>query len=276
MIKKLAILLVVVVSTGNAAMAFGKEEAWMVGYNPNLDLEDYDQYQTLVFDDRHPLLEPLLDRDKLVVGYLSLGMINPSRPYYDSVKKEGLLLEEKRKDNNALIDIRNPLWTRRVLEEIIPIIITKGFKGIAIDSLDKLIALEESNPSRYSGMREAAIRLIRTIKMHYPSITIILKSHSSLIEDAGPYIYGVIVDSMYTSKEHDSDHYIINDAANYRNEVNYLQKIKQAHPKLKLMTMDYWYKADHKMIEKIYHEQREQGFIPYVMTIESQPTKVLP
>src|ERR1044072_7073967 len=102
---------------------------WVCYYANSAPLSTLSKFDLLVFDsDSHPAIAPLKERGKTVVGYLSIGEVNSSRNYFSEVKAQNLVLSENKNwKDSFFIDVRNPLWTRRIIEELIPKILHSGF-----------------------------------------------------------------------------------------------------------------------------------------------------
>ena len=143
---------------------------WVVYYAAELPPTAFYGFDLVVFEsDKHPPLEPLVDRRKKVLGYLSLGEVNESRPYFAEVKGEGLLLMENENwKGSYFVDVRDMRWTRRVIDELVPAILRRGFQGIFIDTLDNPGHLERTDAKAYAGMTEAGARLVRTLRRNFP------------------------------------------------------------------------------------------------------------
>jgi hypothetical protein len=121
---------------------------WAVYYAAELPPSAFYGYDLLVFEsDRHPALEPLVDRRKKVLGYLSLGEVNETRSYFAEVKAENLFRGENENwKGSFFVDVRDPRWTKRVIDDLVPEILRRGFQGIFIDTLDNPRHLERTDP----------------------------------------------------------------------------------------------------------------------------------
>ena len=81
--------------------------------------------------DRHPDIEAIAALGAKVVGYLSVGEVHRTRAYHDEVRREGILVYENPVWPGAFaVDVRDPRWRRRVLDELIPSILARGFSGV--------------------------------------------------------------------------------------------------------------------------------------------------
>lgn len=263
-----ACLLAVLATSG--AGAAGPPIPWAVYYAAELPPSAFYPYDLVVFEsDRHPPLEPLVDRGKKVVGYLSLGEVNETRPYFAEVKAESLLLGENENwKGSYFVDVRDPRWMKRVVEELVPQILRRGFHGIFIDTLDNPGHLQRLDPKANAGMVEAAARLVRTIRRNFPRMTIILNRGYDLLPAVERDIDMVLGESVYADYDFEAKRYGKVDEPTYRQQVEILQGAARRQPRLRILTLDYWDPSDAAGIAEIYRVQAENGFSPYVATVE--------
>ena len=243
---------------------------WAVYYAADLPPTAFYGYDLLVFEsDRHPPLEPLVDRGKKVLGYLSLGEVNENRPYFAEVKNEGLLLNENQNwKASYFVDVRDMRWTRRVIDELVPAILRRGFQGIFIDTLDNPGHLERTDPKAYAGMADAGARLVRTLRRNFPRMTIVLNRGYDILPAVERDIDMVLGESVYADYDFATKTYARVDEPTYRQQVEILQAAARRQPKLKVLTLDYWNPNDAAGIAEIYRIQTANGFSPYVATVE--------
>jgi len=81
-------------------------------------------------------------------------------------------------------------------------------------------------------------------------------------------------ESVYTTYDFARKKYQMVDPAGYRHQVHLLQTAMRRRPELRVFTLDYWEPSDAPGIEKIYQEERANGFSPYVSSIDL--TRVVP
>ena len=165
------------------------------------------------------------------------------------------------------MDVRGLSWNKRILENLIPRILHHGFEGIFIDTVDNAGYLENKDPKKYAGMRKSAINIIKSIRHHYPHIVIMLNRGYDILEEVAPYVDIVLGESVYTDYNFKKKEYFINEESLFQQQVQTLKKAQTINPNLKVFTLDYWPEDDWKGIVKIYAKQRENGFHPYVSTI---------
>ena len=243
---------------------------WLVYYSKKAPSRAFKDYALLVFDSKfHPQLRPLSDRGKTLLGYLSLGEVEQYRDYFGDVKAEGILLQENEHwKGSYYVDVRDRRWTKRVIERLIPDILRRGFDGLFLDTLDNPVELQEEHPKKYSTMTEAAARLVRTIRRHYPSIKIMMNRAYELLPLVEGHINIVLGESVYADYDFEDETYRLVPKGLYLNQVKLLNAAKKRQPDLQVFTLDYWDPADLKGVADIYRVQRANGFVPYVATIK--------
>lgn len=242
---------------------------WVVYYSDQAHVEEFRDYGLVVLDsDRHPPLAPLTADGKTLLGYISLGEIEHQRAEFQAVKAEGILAGENPRWPGAYyVDLRDERWRRRVIERIIPRILASGFRGIFLDTLDSAVELERRDPDRYRGMTSAAVRLVKALRLTFPSITIMMNRGYGLLPEVAPFINILLGESVYTTYDSDRGVYRLLPADEYRAQVGLLKDAKKSNPKLRICSLDYWDPTDLEGIRRIYRQQRANGFEPYVATI---------
>ncbi len=239
-------------------------ERWVVLYSDKVAIEEYDPYSVVVLDSEyHSRLAPFIEQKKTTLGYISLGEVSKVRSYFEEVEKEGILLgENKNWQGSYFVDLRDPRWVRRVIEELIPSIMFQRFDGLFLDTLDNADYLESSLP----GMKQAALNLVKAIRYHYPMIKIMMNRAYFLLPDVAQDIDMELGESVYTDYDFEAKTYHLVPKQLYEQQVQMLKAAQKDD--VEVYTLDYWDPHDADMIEKIYKVQRENGFIPYVSTIE--------
>ncbi len=259
-------------SLGFAGTIAAEPQRWVVYYNNQATYEDLRAYNPLVFDsETHPPLKPFLANDKTTLAYISLGEAATHNSYFADVKAQGLLLGENSSwPGSYFIDLRNPLWTKRVIEEIIPSILFQRFSGLFLDTLDDADYLEQEDPVKYKGMREAAIKLVRTIRKNYPMIPIMMNRGLDIAPAVVHDINMILAEATWSFYDVKKKAYEHVPQKEYQAYADRLRLLEHDNPTLTVYTLDYWDPTDAKGISAIYHLQRENGFIPYVSTRDLQ------
>ena len=243
---------------------------YAVYYSDTEDIEAFEPYDLLVFDSQyHPPLDQLNEDGKTLLGYISLGEVEKHRRYYRDVRKEGILLQENKFwKGSYFVDVRSYKWKNRVIKDLIPAILAKGFDGIFLDTLDNPGELERIDPIEYSGMVRAAVLLVKEIRQHFPDITIMMNRGYELLPYVSSYIDMEMGESIYADYNFDTKSNELVDEKLYNYQVEKLKMAQIINEDLKIVTLDYWDISDSDGVAKIYEEQRKNGFSPYVATID--------
>ncbi len=257
-----------------AAPAPAQENAptprFAIYYDKTAPASAFEPYSLIVLDsDHHPDLRPLAERGKMLLGYLSLGEVEMQRIYFKRLKDKGLVMEDNKNwPGSHFIDIRNPLWQKLVLEDLIPHILSQGFQGVFLDTLDSPIELERSQPQKFKGMRQAAVQLVKAMRAQYPEMKIMINRAYPLLAELAPSVDYVLGESVYADYNFDTKKYGRVEPALYGEQVAWLKSAKAANPAIGIYTLDYAQKDDNGAIREIYAAQRKNGFIPYVATVD--------
>lgn len=243
---------------------------WAVYYADALPASAFADYDLLVFDGQnHPDLAPLRDRGIELFGYLSLGEVATWQGHYEEAKAAGLLhLQNPSWPDSYMVDLRDPRWTQMLLERLIPAVLREGFDGIFLDTLDNAGYLEREDPVAYAGMVEAGRRLVRAIRRHYPDLPIILNRGYDLLPEVAGEIDYLLGESVRTDYDFETKEYGWVPEELYQEQLRILRSAQRTNPGLTVLTLDYWYPEDSETIARIYRIERENGFWPYVATVE--------
>jgi uncharacterized protein (TIGR01370 family) len=179
-----------------------------------------------------------------------------------------LLSENPRWPGSFLVDLRSPSWTRLLLDRVIPSILDQGFDGLFLDTLDDAAHLERLDPVRYAGMTRASARLVRSIRARFPGVLLMMNRAYEILPEVDTEIDWVLGESVRADYDFDARVYRLVPDEPYRRQVSLLQEALERRPRLRVLTLDYWDPDDLDGIRRIYEEQRANGFVPYVSTLE--------
>jgi uncharacterized protein (TIGR01370 family) len=258
-------------SGGSAgAQSRAASERWAVVYTAKVDPAALRDYSLLVLDSReHPPLRGLIEQGKTLLGYISLGEVEQFRPWYKAVEAEGILLERNPHwPDSRYVDVRDRRWTRRVIEDLVPQIMLRGFHGIFLDTLDNPPDLERRDAARFKGMTAAAAALVQALRRHFPRAPIMMNRAYEILPAVEGDITSVLGESVFADYDFEARRYRLVEPTLYRRQVEMLQAARARQPGLGVYTLDYWDPEDRTGIARIYAEQRRNGFAPYVSVLK--------
>ncbi|MEO5365279.1 MAG: endo alpha-1,4 polygalactosaminidase [Magnetococcus sp. WYHC-3] len=243
---------------------------WVVYYADAARHEDFAPYDLVVLDSlHHPGLLALRDQGKVLLGYASLGEAEQHRSWFAAVRAEGLLVRENPHwPGSWTVDVRDARWVKRVVEDIVPAVLRQGFHGLFVDTLDNPIALEREDPQRYAGMQDATVRLVQTLRYHFPDMKIMINRGYEVLPRLAEHIDYVLGESVRADYDFENKTYRRVGEEDYRWQVDQLLALQRQRPALGIFTLDYWDPEDAPGVARLYREQRANGFSPYVATID--------
>ena len=243
---------------------------WVVYYSDKESVAAFERYRILILDSRyHPPLIELANRGKRLIGYLSVGEVSPDYTYFAALEQEGLLAAPRPAwPGNRIVDLRDERWCARLCDSIIPAILQSGFHGLFLDTLDSALHLETVYSSEFSGMSDAAVNLIRKIRERFPRATLAINRAYSLLERLASDLDIAVGESVFSTYDFARKVYCLVNSEAYEMQVKWLRAAVQRNRKLGAFTLDYWNATDTGGVQAIYRVQRENGFSPYVATID--------
>lgn len=245
---------------------------WVVDYSENVNPKKFEPYDLVILDSGVSFeLKYLQEENKETLGYLSIGEVSSKREYFNYVKSKDLLLGENPNwQGSYVVDIRKREWVELVINRLIPQILFKRFNGLMLDTVDQAVALEHQDPEKYGGMKNAAIHLIRAIRHHYPNIVLMMNRGYDILPETALDLNIVLGESVYTKYNFQLKKYEKVTDEDYDWQVNKLKEAKRQNPLIEVFTLDYWDPNDTDFIKEIYKIERENGFVPYVSTVDLQ------
>jgi len=239
---------------------------WAAYYSDQEPGEAFARYSLVVFDwQYHP---PLSARPRpTYLAYLSAGEVDAFRPHFEAVRREGLLQGRNQRWGSHFVDVRDPRWQARVLDELVPAILEQGFDGVLLDTLDSAIYLEEQDPETYKGMQSAACRLVLAVRERYPGILIAVNRAYPLLPCMENHIDFLLAESLYGSYDFERKTYRKVPRGESESQMDALVAARKRRPELTVLSLDYWDPNDPAGIKRLYRKQIANGFHPYVTTI---------
>jgi uncharacterized protein (TIGR01370 family) len=179
-------------------------ERWWILIGASYALESVDwrrqaqgtQLVVLAGDGRMPLGD--LPRDVIRLGYLSVGETN-RQLHDDGVHDPSLVIEENPDwPDVARVDLRDPRWQERLLGQEVPRLLGLGFDGVMLDAIDIAPYLEQKDPARFAGSREALRTWLGALRARFPQAVVVANGTVAL-PDAAPFVDGYVVEGVFAT-----------------------------------------------------------------------------
>jgi polysaccharide biosynthesis protein PelA len=244
-----------------------KKLRWVVFYGQTADEAILATYDIVILDPGFlGSIEAVARSGTQVFGYLSLGEIRTTNPFFDRLDPEAVLEENVHWPGTRRIDIRHPSWRSLVLDHLVPQIRAQGFAGLMLDTLDTPPHLEQIDPKRNAGMRKAAIDLVHAIHRRQPRMKLIMNRGYALLPKLIDILDALIAESLLTRPGPDGGSPVLANERDVAQQLAQLAPAKHRWSAVPILTLDYWAPEDTATIEVIYRRERALGHHPYVAT----------
>jgi polysaccharide biosynthesis protein PelA len=239
---------------------------WLAFYGVTADESILAGYDLVILDPGYQGSIDLIARTGTkVCGYLSLAEIRTSDRFMEGLDPAALLPENPDWPGTRRVDIRHPSWRSLVLERIRSLE-AQAFTGLMLDTLDTPPYLEQLDPDRYHGMRDAAVELVACIRARCPEMMLIMNRGYALLPDVAHNIDAVIAESLLTSPDQQTGKPAWHDSHQVESQLALLYPAAFRSPPLPILSLDYWDPDDARTIAEIYRRERAIGHYPYVAT----------
>ncbi|MGA1799403.1 endo alpha-1,4 polygalactosaminidase [Sphingomonas sp. 4RDLI-65] len=242
---------------------------WGVDYGATTDPVLARQCRLLVLEPHHARpIAPLRGPGSNLLGYVSFGEVERTRPYFAALDAAGALGPANPNWPDArMADLRHPAWRTAVLDQLVPAILALGYDGIFIDTMDNAEAMEQRDPVANKGMVAAGATLIAAVRARFPKISIMLNRGYAMLPDVAPQIDHLLGEAMASRWNFTTKRYELLSDSDWDWQAGRLRAAQARNPALTLMTLDYWEPSDPKQVAALYARERAAGFHPYVATL---------
>lgn len=205
-------------------------------------------------------VQRLLRKGTLPVAYINLGEAEAYRWFYDQVDEDWILGANPDWDEHYYVDARAEGWQNLLLEEVIPRIVEKGYRGLFFDMVDTAL------PTLFPETRPGMVRLIERIRQRYPDLYLVPNNGIFLIEEISSLIDDMVVEDIFTSYDFDTGEYVRTDAATRDARIERLKQLQEAYG-LKVLSINYAPPGDRELRQYARQEARKHDFLSFVSTI---------
>jgi uncharacterized protein (TIGR01370 family) len=239
---------------------------WAAYYDHKLPAKTFKDLDLVVFDRRYyPKFDDLKGKT-IVLAYVSAGEVYDDVPERKILQEKNLLLFQNERWKSHAVDLTALEWQKIVMDQVDDAE-AKGFDGVMLDTIDSpLYWAATKQPERLEALRQGAIDLIHAIRKSHPHMKIMLNRAFEILPSVAVDIDYSLAESILTNTDVSTGQFGLNPPEVYHQAAEQLQTVEALAPQLQVFTLDYWKQDDVKGLERIYAEQRANGFTPYVNT----------
>lgn len=217
-------------------------------------------YQYVVLESEHYNafdVKLLREKNDLVIGYISVGEVNPSRYYYDEIKDK--TLGKNKLWNSYYLNLRDQT-TLNVLMGLIDRMVKKGFNGIFLDTVD---AYGQWGP--LTADAPAYFNFLDAVRTLYPELHIMQNAGLSLMEGASPFVNSVAIESVVTDYNFATTTYRLRKTKSYNER---LALANETYAKYGLPILLIEYAASKNLRSQVVEKITPLGFDYFIGNIE--------
>ena len=194
-------------------------------------------------------------------AYVSVGEIEPQRPYYAAIPKAWQL------GDNAVwgarvIDQDAADWPAFYVEHVIAPLWKKGYRGFFLDTLDSYQLVARTDTARARQQR-GLIAVVRAIKMRFPRARLIFNRGFEILPQVHSLVYAVAFESLYRGWDQAGQRDTEVAPADREWLLGQAKTIREQY-RLPVLAIDYCPPGDGACSEKTVNSISAAGIVPYV------------
>jgi uncharacterized protein (TIGR01370 family) len=160
------------------------------------------------------------------------------------------------------VDVRDRHWQEILLGQEIPRLLELGFDGLMLDTIDTAPYLEETNPERFGGSRQALSELVAAIRRTFPKAVLVANGTSGLA-DVAPHVDGFVVEGVFATYDFGRRLYRKTTDEERTWKLAQIARAREIAPR-PVFTIEYADVGDVALGQQAADEARRHGFRPYV------------
>lgn len=243
---------------------------WLCYYGDDRRVLDVEGYDLLILESEAVGdLSPEDKKNRLCIGYMSIGEVEHYRWFYPDVKDRPWVLDVNPDwPESRLVDPRSAEWRDLVVNAIAAAIVNAGYDGFLLDNVDTAEELLRRDPGRYQGAAEATAEILRALRAAYPDKVIVANGGLSVVPLASGSVDAMMYEGTVSTWKSEADGSIGYGRISPRDSEwlrPRLLRIRSAG--LPVLALEYADPSDPAEIEAIYNTVRASGNNPYVSQI---------
>lgn len=195
------------------------------------------------------------------MAYVSVGEVTPNRGYYDLFPKSWIVGDDA-EWNSEVIDQTSPAWPNYFADQVVRPLWNRGFRGFFLDTLDAY-QRAVTDPKEQEVQRQGLVRLIKTLRQHYPQAQIFVNRGFELLPQIHHLVNGVVVESVYKGWNQEKKIYYDVSPKDSTWLLAQIHEIRQRY-RLPVFVLDYCDPAQPDCAKTDVARLRQQQVIPYV------------
>jgi uncharacterized protein (TIGR01370 family) len=197
------------------------------------------------------------------LAYVSVGEADPRRPYWPAVRGQQFLVEPNPEwPDNIRVDVRDARWQEILLREEVPRLMQLGFDGLMLDTIDTAPYLENKDPGRFAGSRQALRDWMRRLRESFPRAVVIANGGAALV-DAAPFVDGFVIEGVFSIYDQGRKIYRATTDAERTWKLGAIARAREVAPK-PVFSLEYADVGDVTLSRWAFQESVRHGFRPYV------------
>ena len=173
----------------------------------------------------HKEVEALKQTNTEVIGYISLGEVNPYRWYHPILEMRGFLGRNENW-NSDYINLADSTARDILTDHVAPEIMIKGFEGFFLDTIDAVAPYTERDT-----LSDEMAGVIEGLRKRFPEARIIQNAGLFLLDRTSSMIDGVALEDVATHYFFDKQQYHIRADSIYRQRLDLVHSYARKYEK---------------------------------------------
>lgn len=233
-------------------------------YGTHPPVAELAQFDAAVIEPDHGFVPPAPSESNtrpLWYAYVSIGEVNPSRPYYGAMPPAWL---HGTNDvwQSSVVDQTSNGWPAFVVNRMIAPLWRAGYRGFFLDTLDSYTLVATTDAAR-AAQQAGLVAVIRAIHARFPGAYVILNRGFELLPDVHEIVDAVAFESLYHGWDQKAQRYVDVPAAD-RDWLLAQARTARDRYGLPVISIDYCDPADKACAQDAITKIRALGLIPYV------------
>ena len=239
-------LTIAVLSLLISSNAFAKYP-FLIYYGETATQKEIEGYKIAVLESEH---YPDVKKFKTVtLAYISIGEVENFRAHYPKLASMGLLGERNPNwPESRYVTLKGGEWEKILLKELIPSVVSKGYRGVFLDTADSLFEGKNN--------KDDIVSFINSVKKTYPHLLVMVNRGFEVVW--GLNVDAVLFESTITTIDKNKKHIY---------QPDFSLKIPK---KIAVFSCDYWDQNDTEGVKNIYKKALEKKYTPLVTDFSLQ------